>query len=36
MIFIAAFLFVVLGRLSKAPLVAVKNPMLDESLHHHI
>jgi len=36
MIFLAAFLFVVLGKLSKAPLVAAKNPMLSESLEHHI
>ncbi len=32
----AAFLFVVLRSLSKAKLVAVNHPMLQESLHHHI
>jgi len=35
MIFAAAFLFVVLGSLSKAPLIARKHPMLEESLHYH-
>jgi hypothetical protein len=36
MIFAAAFLFVVLSRLSKAPLVAVNDPMINESVNHHI
>lgn len=36
MIFAAAFLFVVFSRLAKAPLIAVNDPMLDESVHHHI
>lgn len=36
MIYIAAFLFVILGSLAKAPLVAKNHPMLQESLHHHI
>ena len=31
----AAFLFVVLFNLSKAPLIAKNHPMLGESLHHH-
>ena len=36
MIYTAAFLFVILGSLAKAPLVAKNHPMLQESLHHHI
>jgi len=36
MVFGAGFLFVVLSRLAKAPLIAQNNPMLEESLHHHI
>lgn len=36
MIFIAVFLFVVLGSLAKAPLVAKHDPLMGESLHHHI
>jgi len=35
MVYLAAFLFVVLGNLAKAPLVARNHPMLQESLHHH-
>lgn len=35
MIFAAAFLFVALRNLEKAPLVAKNHPMLQESLHHH-
>ncbi|WPP51514.1 quinol:cytochrome C oxidoreductase [Catalinimonas niigatensis] len=35
MIYLAAFLFVVLGNLAKAPLVAKNHPMLQESIHHH-
>ncbi len=35
MIYLSAFLFVVLGNLAKAPLVARNHPMLQESLHHH-
>ena len=35
MIFAAAFLFVVLSRLAKAPLVAINDPMIEESIHHH-
>jgi hypothetical protein len=36
LIFLSGFIYVVLGRLSKAPLIAAKNPMLAESLEHHI
>lgn len=36
MVFIGAFLFVVLRHLAKAPLYAKNHPMLNESLHHHI
>ena len=36
MIFGVTFLFVVLGSLSKMPLVAKNHPMLEESMHHHI
>jgi hypothetical protein len=36
LIFAAAFLFVVLGSLSKFPLFGKNDPMLQESLHHHI
>jgi len=35
MVYLSAFLFVVLGNLAKAPLVARNHPMLQESLHHH-
>jgi hypothetical protein len=30
------FAFVVLTSLTKAPLVPLKHPMLDESIHHEI
>ena len=36
LIFIAAFLLVVLNSLSKMPLIGKNHPMLEESLHHHI
>ncbi len=36
LIFAATFLLVVLNSLSKMPLVAKNDPMLQESLHHHI
>ena len=36
LVFLAAFLFVVLSSLTKFPLVAKQHPMMDESLHHHI
>jgi hypothetical protein len=36
MIFIAAFLFVVLSSLTKFPLVAKNHPMMAESMNHHI
>ena len=36
MVFLAAFLMVVMGALSKFPLVGKNHPMLEESLHHHI
>ena len=36
MIFLAAYLMVVMGALSKFPLVGKNDPMLEESLHHHI
>lgn len=32
----AAFVFITLNALSKAPLVAKNHPMMEESLHHHI
>lgn len=35
-IYAGAFMFVVLNKLSKAPLYAKNHPMLKESLHHHI
>jgi hypothetical protein len=35
-IFFAIYLLVVLGGLSKVPLVGKNHPMLQESLHHHI
>jgi len=36
LIFLAAFLLVVLNNLSKMPLFGKNDPMLEESLHHHI
>ncbi len=36
MVYLAAFLYVVLSSLAKHPLVATKHPMYEESLHHHI
>jgi hypothetical protein len=36
MIYAAAFGFVVLTSLAKAPLIAKNHPMLQESIHHHI
>lgn len=36
LIFAAAFLLVVLNNLSKFPLFGKNDPMLEESLHHHI
>ncbi len=36
LIYVSAFLFVVLRSLSKSPLFAKNHPMLEESLHHHI
>lgn len=36
MIFMAAFLFVVLSSLAKNPLIAKNHPMMEESMHHHI
>ncbi|MTI22836.1 quinol:cytochrome C oxidoreductase [Fulvivirga sp. RKSG066] len=36
MIFLAAFVWVTLVSLTKAPLYAKNHPMLQESLHHHI
>ncbi|MFP4093680.1 MAG: quinol:cytochrome C oxidoreductase [Cyclobacteriaceae bacterium] len=35
MLYLAAFAYVVLNNLSKAPLVAKNHPMLQESIHHH-
>lgn len=34
LIFASAFIFVILNALTKAPLLAVQDPYLDESLHH--
>ena len=36
MIFAAVYLFVVLTSLTKLPLFGKNDPMLEESLHHHI
>lgn len=36
MVFMAAFLFVTFNALSKAPLVAKNDPMMEEALNHHI
>ena len=36
LVFLTAFLFVMLGSLSRMPLVAKNHPMLEESMHHHI
>jgi hypothetical protein len=36
MIYAAAFGFVALAGLAKAPLIAKNHPMLQESIHHHI
>lgn len=36
MVYMSAFLFVVLNALSKAPLIAKNHPMLNEALNHHI
>jgi hypothetical protein len=36
LIFAAVYLFVVLGSLTKLPLVGKNDPMLQESLGHHI
>lgn len=35
LIYLSAFLFVVLSNLAKVPLVAKNHPMLEESIHHH-
>jgi hypothetical protein len=35
LIFATAFTLVLLNSLSKAPVVALKHPMMEESLHHH-
>jgi hypothetical protein len=35
MVYLAAFTFVVLNSLTKAPLIAKNHPMLQESIHHH-
>jgi len=35
-LFASIFIFVVMQSLAKAPLVARKHPMLEESLHHHV
>jgi len=34
--FIGLFGYIVFTSLSKAPLVATKDPYLEESLHHHV
>jgi hypothetical protein len=34
--FLGLFVFVVLNKLSKAPVVVKQHPFLDESLHHHV
>lgn len=34
--FLSLFLFVILRALSRVPLVAKRDPMLEESIHHHI
>lgn len=34
--FLGLFVFVVMNRLSKAPVVVEKHPFLDESIHHHV
>jgi hypothetical protein len=36
MIFIAVFLLFVLNSLTKVPLFGKNDPMLEETLHHHI
>ena len=36
MIFLAAFVWIVLSNLAKYPLIAKNHPTLEESLHHHI
>ena len=36
LLFLSAFLYVILNGLTKLPLVAKNHPMLDESLHHDI
>ena len=36
LVFGAAFIYVMLTNLAKAPLVAKNHPMMQESLHHHI
>ncbi len=36
LVYFSAFLYVALSALSKAPLFAKNDPMLEESLHHHI
>lgn len=36
LVFIAAYMYVVLQSLSKFPLVAKQHPMMEESLNHHI
>lgn len=36
MVFMAAFLFVTFNALSKAPLVAKNDPMMEEAMNHHI
>jgi hypothetical protein len=36
LVFMAAYLLVVLSSLAKVPLVGKNHPMLQESLHHHI
>lgn len=36
LIYVSAFLYVILRNMAKAPLFAKNHPMLQESLHHHI
>jgi len=36
LLYLSAFLHVVLTQLSKSPLVAINHPLINESIHHHV
>jgi len=36
LLYLSAFLHVVLTQLSKSPLVSINHPLINESIHHHV